>query len=121
MAERLAKAEETQPMGPVTRYLVEDVLTKKLRKYGVVVWYDPAQAFRLLVDRLSIERARILRYSGCGRVCRDLSSHREPIAISAPAARAASSFSPSSIGDARSASVNKMNSPRAFITPLRTL
>ena len=64
MAERLIKVEETQPMGPVTRYLVEDVLTKKLRKYGVVVWYDPAQAFRSLVDRLSIERARVLRYSG---------------------------------------------------------
>jgi len=64
MAERLARAEETQPMGPVTRYLVEDVLTKKVRKYGVVVWYDPARAFRLLVDRLSVEGTRILRYSG---------------------------------------------------------
>lgn len=51
-------------MGPVARHLIEDVITKKVRKYGVVVWYDPAQAFRSLVDRLAIERVRVLRYRG---------------------------------------------------------
>jgi hypothetical protein len=51
-------------MGPVRRHLVEEILTKKVRKYGVVVWYDPAQAFEAVAEGLSIERTKVVRWQG---------------------------------------------------------
>ena len=50
--------------GPVTKHLVDEILTKKARKYGVVVWYDPAGSFKELVDGLSIERVRVIPLRG---------------------------------------------------------
>lgn len=51
-------------MGPVTRHLVDEILTKKVRKYGVVVWYDAARAFEPVANGLSIERTRVVRWQG---------------------------------------------------------
>jgi hypothetical protein len=44
--------------------LVDEILTKKIRKYGVVVWYDPAGAFRELANGLSIERVQVVCLKG---------------------------------------------------------
>ena len=60
------------------------------------------------------------RCSDCLCVCNSARSQREPIAISAPEASAASNFGISSIGEDRSASLNTITSPRAFNMPLRT-
>jgi hypothetical protein len=51
-------------MGPVTQYLIQEILTKKVRKHGLVVWYDAAGAFRRVADALSIERTSVVRYRG---------------------------------------------------------
>lgn len=50
--------------GPITNYLVDEILTKKARKHGVVVWYDPGGAFRGVIYDLAIERVRVVRLKG---------------------------------------------------------
>lgn len=50
--------------GPITKHLVDEILAKKARKHGVVVWYDPAGAFRELIDDLAIERVHVVRLKG---------------------------------------------------------
>lgn len=51
-------------IGPVTKHLVDEILAKKARKHGVVVWYDPAGSFKEIVANLAIERVRVVRLKG---------------------------------------------------------
>ena len=54
----------SKPTGPVVQHLIDEILTKKIRKYGVVVWYDPPGAFREVVNGLSIERVQVICLKG---------------------------------------------------------
>ena len=50
-------------MGKVTEELVT-LITKQIQDHGLVVWYDPEQAYGDIVDQLHLPETTLLRYQG---------------------------------------------------------
>ena len=48
-------------MGKVTEELVM-LITKQVQDHGIVVWYDPEQAYSDVVDQLHLPETTVLRY-----------------------------------------------------------
>jgi hypothetical protein len=48
-------------MGKVTEELVA-LITKQIQDHGLVVWYDPEQAYSDVVDQLSLPETTVFRY-----------------------------------------------------------
>ena len=61
MPDNAAKAVDS--MGKVTEELVT-LITKQIQDHGIVVWYDPEQAYGDVVDQLHLPETTVLRYQG---------------------------------------------------------
>ena len=61
MPDNTAKAVDS--MGKVTEELVT-LITKQIQDHGIVVWYDPEQAYGDVVDQLHLPETTVLRYQG---------------------------------------------------------
>src|SRR5712691_1998396 len=61
MPDNAAKAADS--MGKVTEELVT-LITKQIQDHGLVVWYDPEQAYGDIVDQLHLPETTILPYHG---------------------------------------------------------